>query len=64
MPRRRINHGAAGKRQRREDAIERQSIRDAMSPKDQLVRLDALFGVDVGAMKERLRLLSQILDRS
>lgn len=41
----------------RVEAIERQSLRRKLSAKDQIARLDQKLGVNVGAKKERSKLL-------
>ena len=48
-------------RQRQEQAIVRQELRWQRSPKEQLRFLDEKLGKDVGAVKERTRLLESIL---
>lgn len=42
--------------ERREDAVKRQEIRNSLSPREQLARLDTRLGKGVGATKERARL--------
>lgn len=44
------------KHQKRTEAEERAAHRAKMSHKDQIARLDSLFGKDSGAAKERARL--------
>jgi len=44
------------KEKRRDEAQTRQAMRNSLSPKQQLARLDKLLGKDVGATKERARL--------
>lgn len=46
---------------RRAEAGERKAVRDALTPQQQLARLDTLFGVGQGAKKERARLGVQTL---
>ena len=48
------------KEERRNQAIERQEKRDKLSNAKQIAVLDKKFGKDVGATKERLRLLAEI----
>lgn len=45
---------------RANEAKERQAASDKLSPQERLDRLDSLFGKDVGAQKERARLLAKI----
>jgi len=45
-----------GREQRRAEAAERQAARDALTPRQQLARLDAKLGRGVGARRERARL--------
>jgi len=52
--------GRARKRQKQEEALERQAVRDKMSPQQQLAELDKVFGEDNGAEKERERLMRQV----
>lgn len=47
-------------RERREEAIERQSKRDNRTEKEQLEVLDNRLGINIGAEKERARLLNII----
>ena len=44
---------------RREDAIERQAVRDSLSNSEQIARLDKILGKGKGAVKERARLSKQ-----
>lgn len=46
----------ARKQQRREEAAKRQEIRDGRTAKQQLARLDKMFGKGKGAARERARL--------
>jgi len=46
--------------QRQEEARDRQKIRDRRTPKEQIDVLDQRLGKDVGAARERLRLLTAI----
>lgn len=48
--------------QRQEEASARQELRWKRSPKEQLNRLDDLLGKNIGAVKERVRLLHTISD--
>lgn len=48
------------KHQKRTEADERSAHRAKMSHKDQIARLDSLFGKDLGATKERARLKNLI----
>ena len=50
------------KQQRKEEAAERQALRDSLTPQQQMKRLDALLGVGVGAVKERAKLNKEIED--
>ena len=47
------------KANRREDAVERQAARDALSASEQIARLDKILGKGKGAVKERARLAKQ-----
>ena len=49
-------HGKARKRQRQEEAIERQVERETKTPEQQLKVLDSKFGKGIGSKKERRRL--------
>jgi len=49
--------------QRQNEAISRQDLRLQRSSKDQLNRLDEMLGKDLGAVKERTRLLESILEK-
>jgi hypothetical protein len=49
---------------KQQEAKQRQDKRDKISPKEQLSHLDSIFGKDVGAKKERDRLLSLINKKS
>lgn len=51
---------AADKATRRADAEERQGMRDEMTATEQLERLDQRLGVNLGAEKERKRLIKEI----
>ena len=48
--------------QLKKDAQNRQADRDKRTPTQQLTRLDALLGKNVGAVRERARLQNQIAD--
>lgn len=48
------------KHQKKIEAEERAAHRAKMSHKDQIARLDSLFGKDLGAVKERTRLKNLI----
>ncbi len=50
------------KEEKRKDAIARQSYRATMTPREQIYELDRRLGKDVGAKKERARLLKLITD--
>lgn len=45
---------------RREEAEERQTVRDARTSQQQLNSLDDRLGTDIGAIRERTRLLLDI----
>lgn len=45
---------------KQQEAKERQDKRDKRSPADQLSHLDSVFGKNLGAKKERAKLLSRI----
>jgi hypothetical protein len=47
---------------RREEAEKRQEVRDNRSPQQQLDVLNSRLGEDIGALKERVRLLREIAD--
>jgi hypothetical protein len=47
---------------RREEAEKRQEVRGNRSPQQQLDVLNARLGEDIGAIKERVRLLREIAD--
>lgn len=49
--------------QRQEQASARQELRWKRTSKEQLNRLDDLLGKDLGAVKERTRLLESILEK-
>lgn len=49
--------------QRQEEAVARHELRWKRSPKQQLDRLDEMFGKDLGAVKERTRLLTLLLEK-
>ncbi len=50
----------AWKEQRRKEAESRAAARAKRTPTEQLAKLDAKLGKDVGAVKERLKLLEQV----
>ena len=50
-------HGKARKRQRQEEAIERQVERETKTPEQQLKVLDSKFGKGIGSKKERRKLI-------
>jgi len=45
---------------RREEAEKRQELRDSLTSQQQLTTLDHRLGTDIGAIKERTRLLLDI----
>ena len=47
---------------RREEAKERQSLTNQMSPAERIAALDARLGAGVGAVKERARLERMVAD--
>jgi|688.fasta_scaffold591283_2 hypothetical protein len=49
---------------KQQEAKERQSERNKRSPKDQISHLDSIFGKDLGAKKEREKLLALIKKQS
>lgn len=56
-----MNKQPSIRKQRRIDsALERQALRDTLTPRQQLERLDQKLGVNTGARKERARLRKQI----
>ncbi len=55
----RPNGTATPKEIRIEEALERQTERDKLTPDQQLKVLDARLGNDIGASKERLQLMRQ-----
>jgi hypothetical protein len=48
------------KKVRQEEAAERQAASDKLTSRERLERLDARFGRDKGAKKERMKLLSKL----
>ena len=52
--------GRARRRQRKDEAVERQSARDKRTPADQLIVLNSRLGVHTGAKKERKRLRAEL----
>jgi len=59
---RRPNAHVKTREQRREEAVERQALRGALSPTQQLEVLDKRLGEDTGAIKERIRLMKQAVE--
>ncbi len=57
-------HGKARKRQKQEEAIERQTDRESRTPEQQLKVIDNRFGEGVGAKRERHRLVELIVNQS
>jgi hypothetical protein len=57
-------HGKARKRQKQEDAIERQAVRESKTPEQQLEFLDSRFGKGIGSKKERRKLIEMIEKQS
>ena len=57
----RPNACATSREIRREEAEDRQSERDKLTPGQQLEVLDKRLGSDIGASKERLRLMRQVV---
>lgn len=51
------------KEDKREEAKKRKENRRRKSPKDQLAKLDQLFGKGQGAKKERIRLQKKMLHK-
>tara|TARA_R110002020_G_scaffold202722_1_gene405818 strand:+ start:7028 stop:7207 length:180 start_codon:yes stop_codon:yes gene_type:complete len=49
---------------KRAEAKERQSLRNKLTPEQQLARLDKKLGVDIGAARERARLKGMIFQGS
>ena len=57
-------HGKARKRQKQEEAIERQVERENKTPEQQLKVLDSRFGKGIGSKKERRKLIEMIEKQS
>tara|TARA_R110002110_G_scaffold146045_1_gene335799 strand:+ start:269 stop:532 length:264 start_codon:yes stop_codon:yes gene_type:complete len=57
----RPNGTATPKEIRIEEALERQTEREKLTPDQQLKVLDGRLGKDTGASKERLRLMRQVI---
>ena len=57
----RQNAHGKGREIRREEAEERQAERDKLTPGQQLEILDKRLGRDIGASKERLKLMRQVV---
>ena len=57
-------HGKARKRQKQEEAIERQVERENKTLEQQLKVLDSRFGKDLGSKKERRKLIEMIEKQS
>jgi len=55
-----MRKGLEDRERRRDAAEERAEARAALSPQQQLERLDALLGEGTGAVKERARLEKQL----
>jgi hypothetical protein len=49
---------------RRDEAAARRAISDKRTPEERIALLDALFGADLGATKERARMHKAIKDRN
>ena len=49
--------------ERKEEAVQRQELRDKRTPQEQLEVLDNKLGVGVGAIKERYRLIKIIEEK-
>ena len=50
-------YGKARREERKREAAERRALRAALTPDQQLGRLDTLFGIGAGATRERRRLV-------
>lgn len=48
------------KETKQKEALERQSVRESRSPKQQIEELDSRLGKDIGANKERIKLADLI----
>ena len=59
----RVNRGRRRRAELREEAEERDELRATRTPEQQLETLDSKLGIGVGALRERARLVDQILER-
>jgi hypothetical protein len=55
-----MRRGSADRERRRSAAEGRAEVRASRTPRQQLDKLDALLGKDIGAVKERARLEKQL----